>query len=144
MYIDVSHPGKMLAMRGGYTRMRPCRKCDGNEFHESQTPPPPTKGCSQPGPKKVKKSVRFFFALKNGSACGPSTVFFHKFFRTLFTMLPEVFLAHFSRFFTNSLFFTLVFSQNVSHVTLTHFSNTFVQSCVVPTRFFIVCSLSIV
>ena len=45
MYIDVPHPGKMLAVRGGYTRMHPCQECDGNESHESQTPPPPTKGC---------------------------------------------------------------------------------------------------
>ena len=45
MYIDVPHSGKMLALRGGYTRMHPCQECDGNESHESQTPPPPTKRC---------------------------------------------------------------------------------------------------
>ena len=73
-------------------------------------PTPPTKGCWQPGPKKVKKSVRFFFALKNGSACGPSTVFFfHKIFRTFFHSVARGF---FCTFFT---IFSLIFSHYFSH-----------------------------
>ena len=137
VFIDVPRPGNMLAVRGGYTRMRPCRQCHGNGSHESQTPPPPTKGCRQPGPKEVKKSVNFFLALKSGSACGPSNVFFTKKFRTFFTVLPEGFCMFFSRFFRTffALFFARFFSQDFSHVPFTHFSDTFFIAVCCPKGF---------
>ena len=137
VFIDVPRPGNMLAVRGRYTRMRPSRQCHGNGSHESQTPPPPTKGCRQPGPKKVKNSVECFFALKSGSACGPSNVFFHKFFRTFFTVLPEGFCTFFHDFFAHffALFFARLFSQDFSHVPFTHSSDTFFHGCVLPKGF---------
>ena len=52
-------------------------------------------------------------------------------------MLPEVFVRIFHDFFAYffALFFALFFSLNFSHVTVSHFSNTFVQSYVLPTNF---------
>ena len=145
MHIDVPHPGKMLAVRGGYTRMHLCQECDGNESHESQTPPPPTKGLLTAWPEKVKKIREILFALKNGSACGPNTVFFSQNVSHIFSHCCQRFFSHIFRdFFAHffALLFALLFSQNFSHVTFTHFSNTFVQSCVAH-KVFIVCSLSI-
>ena len=128
VFIDVPRPGNMLAVRGGYTRMRPCRQCHGNGSHESQPPPPPTKGCRQPGPKKVKNSVKFFFALKSGSACGPSNVFFHKNFSHIFHCVARGFFAGFSRFFSHifSHYFSHGFSRRIFRTSLlriflTHF-----------------------
>ena len=107
VFIDVPRPGNMLAVRGGYTRMRPCRQCHGNGSHESQTPPPPTKGCRQPGPKKVKNSVNFFFALKSGSACGPSYAFIHKAFSHIFHCAARGLLTVSHDFFRT--FFRVIF-----------------------------------
>ena len=137
VFIDVPRPGNMLAVRGGYTRMRPCRQCHGNGSHESQTPPPPTKGCRQPGPKKVKNSVKFFSHSKVVLPAVPAMFFFTKIFRTFFTVLPEVFLTVFHDFFAHffALFFARFFSQNFSHVPFTHFSDTFFHSCVLPKGF---------
>ena len=128
VFIDVPRPGNMLAMRGGYTRMRPCRQCHRNASHESQTPPPPTKGCRQPGPKKVKNSVKFVFALKSGSACGPSNVFFHKKFSHVFHCVARGFLhfffaifSHiFSHYFSRG-FSCRIFRTSLLRIFLTHF-----------------------
>ena len=130
VFIDVPRPGNMLAMRGGYRRMRPCRQCHGNGSHESQTQPPPTKGCRQPGPKKVKNSVNFFFALKSGSACGPSNVFFHKNFSHIFHCVARGCFDGFSRFFSH------IFSHYFSH----GFSRRIFRTCLLRiflTHFFI-------
>ena len=118
----------MLAVRGGYTRMRPCRQCHGNGSHESQTPPPPTKGCRQPGPKKVKNSVNFFFALKSGSACGPSNCFlltifshiFHCVARGVFDGFFAIFFAHFSHNFLHGFSHRLLCTA-LLRIFLTHF-----------------------
>ena len=139
MFIDVPRPGNMLAVRGGYTRMCPSRQCHGNGSHESQSPPPPTMGCRQPGPKKVKNSVHFFSHSKVFLPAVPAMFFFPQIFRTFFTVLPEgfctFFLFHdfFAHFF--ALFFARFFSQNFSHVPFTHFSDTFFHSCVLPKGF---------
>ena len=50
--------------RGGYTRLYLCRQCHGHESHESQTSPPPTKGCRQPGQETCEKFCEFFCAQK--------------------------------------------------------------------------------
>ena len=127
-FIDVPRPGNMLAVRGGYTRMRPCRQCHGDGSHESQTPPHPRKGCRLPGPKKVKNSVKFFFALKSGSACGPSNVFFsqkffahfslccQRFFCRFFTIFSHIFSHYFSHGFSRRIFRT-----SLLRIFLTHF-----------------------
>ena len=126
MYIDVPHPGKMLAVRGGYARMHPCRECDGNDSHESHIPTPSNKGLLTAWPEKVKKSVRIVFALKNGSACDPLYFFTIAHFSQC---CQRFFFAHFSRFFSLffALFFALFFSLNFAHITVTLFSNTFVH-----------------
>ena len=146
VFIDVPRPGNMLAVRGGYTRMRPCRQCHGNGSHESQTPPPPTKGCRQPGPKKVKNSVKFFLALKSGSACGPSNVCFTKFLSRNFSLCCQRFFFPVFRDFFRTLLRTIfrtAFLAEFSHVPFTHFSDTFFHSCVLPIeRVFIICNLS--
>ena len=55
VFIDAPRPGSMLAVRGGYTRMRPCRQCHGNGSHESQTPTPSNKWLQTAWPEKGEK-----------------------------------------------------------------------------------------
>ena len=70
-------------------------------------PTPSNKGLAR---KKWKILWFFFFALKSGSACSSSNVFFSpKFFAHFFTVLPEGFFAGFSRFFSH------IFSHHFSH-----------------------------
>ena len=107
VFIDVPRPGNMLAVRGGYTRMRPCRQCHGNGSHESQTPPPPTKCCRQPGPEKVTNSVKNVSALKSSSACGPSNVFFVTIFSHIFHCVARGFLHVFFHDFFRTFFRTI-------------------------------------
>ena len=138
VFIDVPRPGNMLAVRGGYTRMRPCRQCHGNGSHESQTPPPPTKGCRQPGPKKVKNSVKFFFRTQKWFCLRSQQCFFsQKFFAHFSLCCQRFFCRFFAIFFAHffALFFARFFSQNFSHVPFTHFSDTFFHSCVLPKGF---------
>ena len=128
VFIDVPRPGNMLAVRGGYTRMRPCRQCHGNGSHESQTPPPPTKGCRQPGPKKVKNSVNFFSHSKVFLPAVPAMFFFTKIFRTFFHCVARGFLhvffhdffAHFSHYFSHG-FSRRIFRTSLLRIFLTHF-----------------------
>ena len=105
--------------RGGKTRLYLCWQCHGHESHESQTSPPPTKGCREPGQETAKNPVNLFFALESGSACGPSTVFFSQFLRTIF---HSVFHVLFRPFFHDSFFahifwhfLSLLFSHIFSH-----------------------------
>ena len=107
VFIDVPRPGNMLAVRGEYTRMRPCRQCHGNGSHESQTPPHPTKGCRQPGPKKVKNSVNFFRTQKWFCLRSQQCFFFHKNFSHSFSLCCQRFFAGFSRCFRT--FFRIIF-----------------------------------
>ena len=68
--------------------------------------PHPTKGCRQPGPKKVKNSVNFFSHSKVVLPAVPAMSFSQKFFAHFFTVLPEGFFDGFSRFF-HTLFRTI-------------------------------------
>ena len=89
-----------------------CARADnghGNGSHESQTPPPPTKGCRQPGPKKVKNSVNFFFRTQKWFCLRSQQCFFHKNFSHIFHCVAKGFFAGFSRFFS------LIFSHCFSH-----------------------------
>ena len=137
VFMDVPHPGNMLAVRGGYTRMRLRRQCNGNEPHESPTPPPPTKGCRQPDPKKMKNSVNFFRAQKWFCLRSQPCFFFTKRIRSFFHNVAKGFGARFSRFFCTFFrtIFRTVFLAEFSHVPFMHFSNTFAQSCVLPKGF---------
>ena len=138
VFIDVPRPGNMLAVRGGYTRMRPCRQCHGNGSHESQTPPPPTKGCRQPGPKKSEKFREIFFGTQKWFCLRSQQCFFHKNFFAHFCTVARGFLhVFFDDFFAHffALFFARLFSQDFSHVPFTHFSDTFFHSCVLPKGF---------
>ena len=88
------------------------------------SPTPSNKRLLTAWPEKNEKIREIFLALKNGSACGPSTVFFSRNFSHSFSQCCQRFLLHFfSRFFTHffAQFFALFFSQNFSHVTITYF-----------------------
>ena len=110
VFIDVPRPGNMLAVRGGYTRMRPCRQCHGNGSHESQTPTPSNKGLQTTWPEKSEKFREFFFShSKVVLPAVPAMFFFTKIFRTFFHCVARVFFAGFSRFFSH------IFSHHFSH-----------------------------
>ena len=75
--------------------------------HESQTPPPPTKGCKQPGPKKVKNSVKISSHSKMVLPAVPAMFFSHKNFSHIFHCVARGFFDGFSRFFRT--FFRTIF-----------------------------------
>ena len=106
VFIDVPRPGNMLAVRGGYTRMRLCRQCHRNGSHESQTPSPPT-GLQTAWPEKNEKFRFFFSRSKVVLPVVPAMFFFTKIFRAFFTVLPEGFFKVFRDFFRT--FFRTIF-----------------------------------
>ena len=94
VYIDVLHEGNMLAARGGYPRVRPCRHCHGNESHESQTPPLQQKVADSLA--RTKWKLCDFFRFQKWFSLRSTHCFsVRKIFRTFFTVLQKGFLAHF-------------------------------------------------
>ena len=110
-----------------------CARADnanGNGFHESQTPPPPTKGCRQPGPKKMKNSVKFFFRTQKWFCLRSQQCFFHKFFSHIFHCVARGFLHVFFMIFSH------IFSHDSSH----NFSRKILRTsllCIILAHFFI-------
>ena len=145
VFIDVPRPGNMLAARGGYTCMRPCRQTMPRKWVPWVTNPTPSnKGLQTAWPEKGEKFREIVFRTQKWFCLrSQQCFFFTKSFRTFFTVLPEGFARFFHDFFAHffALFFARLFSQDFSHVPFTHFSDTFVHSCVAQ-RVFIVCSLS--
>ena len=144
-HVYVRPPGNLLASEGRiHTPVSVPTMPHGHESHESQTSPPPTKGCRQPGQETVKNSVRTFFALKSGSACGPSTAFFsqkfsHNFSQCFSRLVPDhfftIFFSHIFRIFFHCFSRTFFRTSDFAH-----FSYHIFQRCAAK-RFFIVCSL---
>ena len=82
------------------------------------SPTPSNKGLLTAWPEKNEKICEIFFALKSGSACGPSTVFFWQNFRTIFHSVARGFCCTVFTIF--SLIFSHCFSHRIFRTSLLH------------------------